>query len=264
MIKIWEHLNAVLKIKRMKGDYFNLFKERELKAVFSCLRPESFDNALEIGAGNGYFATLYKRYVKNILCTELSDVIFQAIPYEGITYRQMDAEKLLEQKDLNEKFDLIVANNVLEHIPEVDKTLSDLHKLLSDDGVLIAYLPNRLWKFLHIFLYLPERCATLIDSRDFSFRNIKNVFTVDTNGNNLNLKEKNHFKLKNIFVPISPHGANLSHIVEFRKFGKRYWKKKFTNNGFEVVKTKGSTFSTGYMFGYVGLQKLMEKIGVFT
>ena len=264
MIKTLKNLINQFKIKRIKGDYFNLLKERELKAVFSNVPLDAFDNALEIGAGNGYFATLYKKHAKKILCTELSDVIFQAVPTQGITYRQMDAERLIENNCTPERYDLIVANNVLEHIPEIDKTLLDLRKLLADDGVFVIYLPNRLWKFLHIFLYFPERVATLIDSRDFSLRNIKNVFTVDTNGNNLNLKEKNHFTLKNIFIPISPHGANLSHLVEFYKFGKAYWKKKFRNNGFRVVKVKGTTFSTGYMFGYVSFQKVMEKMRIFT
>ena len=55
MIKTLKNLINQFKIKRIKGDYFNLLKERELKAVFSNVPLDAFDNALEIGAGNGYF-----------------------------------------------------------------------------------------------------------------------------------------------------------------------------------------------------------------
>lgn len=40
------------------------------------------------------------------------------------------------------RFDTIVLNQVLEHLPDPIKTLSDLHRLLSPDGTVIATTPN--------------------------------------------------------------------------------------------------------------------------
>lgn len=51
---------------------------------------------------------------------------------------QMDLIKL----QMNDKFDIILCNQVLEHIKEDEMVLKNLYKILKDDGIMILGVPN--------------------------------------------------------------------------------------------------------------------------
>jgi SAM-dependent methyltransferase len=61
----------------------------------------------------------------------------------GLTYRVVDHDWRLPYDDGS--FDTVVAGGVLEHVPDDEASLGELHRVLAPDGTLIVtFLPNRL------------------------------------------------------------------------------------------------------------------------
>ena len=61
----------------------------------------------------------------------------------------------------NEYFDLVICNDVIEHVPSHDDLLKSLHGKLKPDGYLVASVPN--------VRYLPHLKELLID-KDWRYR----------------------------------------------------------------------------------------------
>ena len=81
-----------------------------------------------------------------------------------------------EDFNYNQKFDLILALNILEHVENPSKFLMNCHNLLSDSGVLVLQTPN--YKSLDAFLFKRRYWGGLHSPRHFviySFRSLKQV-----------------------------------------------------------------------------------------
>lgn len=104
--------------------------------------PRSARRILDIGCGEGVFGSILK--------TELQAEVWgiEMDPASGLV-----AEKVLDKvivndafgaldKMVGETFDVIVLNDVLEHFFENEKLLKLLKNFLSEDGVIVASIPN--------------------------------------------------------------------------------------------------------------------------
>lgn len=251
-------------IKHNSWKYFLDFKRRSLEKIFKNIPDKFFEKCLIIGAGNCMQADMLEKYCKKIICTEIDPRINEKVSTDTITYMQVDGENLLETfKD--EHFDLIFTSSVFEHIPDIDKTLADIKTLLTEDGISINYMPNVLWKILHIGLHFIDKLVCILDRRIlFKPKEIKQLFITNDNYNNVKSDYKYEFHLKNIFIPIAPHGCGKNHIEEFYNFSGYAWNKKFDKAGFKLLNSQGTTFSSGYIFGYEVLQNILELLGIYT
>lgn len=97
---------------------------------------------LDVGCGNGNIS----RYVgaKGHLVTGI-DISANAINkakeltnLPNVKFRNIPAEKL----DSNDKFDLIICSEVIEHLSIPEQVLTTLKKLLNSNGTLIVTVPN--------------------------------------------------------------------------------------------------------------------------
>ena len=69
-----------------------------------------------------------------------------------------------------ESFDIVVSNQVIEHVSDYSAYLTTLTRLLKPGGILLIACPNRLWPFeahsnLPFIHYLPRRSARKMASR---------------------------------------------------------------------------------------------------
>jgi 2-polyprenyl-3-methyl-5-hydroxy-6-metoxy-1,4-benzoquinol methylase len=94
---------------------------------------------LDIGCGTGEFLNACKENGWNITGIEPSEIARKkAEQKHNIT--PLSQEKLFE---INEKkFNVITLWHVLEHIYQLDKTIEQIGKIISDEGVLIVAVPN--------------------------------------------------------------------------------------------------------------------------
>lgn len=144
------------------------------------------DKLLEIGAGFGIFCEeMVKKNVFNeIVGIEASDSLAETCTKKG--FRIYNG--LLEQLEINETFDCIVAFEVLEHIFNPQKFLEISSKLLKANGILMLTFPNYNGFDIGIL-------GTISDSIDHEHQNYFNEKSVSI------LLEKTGFVLSSVSTP---------------------------------------------------------------
>jgi 2-polyprenyl-3-methyl-5-hydroxy-6-metoxy-1,4-benzoquinol methylase len=91
---------------------------------------------LDIGAGTGDFLSVAKNDGWKITGIEPSDRAKAIAKNKGVSFVSATSE--LE----NESFDVITMWHVLEHVPDLDKQIKELKRLLKPTGTLLIAVPN--------------------------------------------------------------------------------------------------------------------------
>jgi SAM-dependent methyltransferase len=131
------------------------------KALDGQLR--SFDRALELGAGTGYFSLnlLQAGVISDATCTDISPGMVDALAANAQTLglevdaRVADAEALPFD---DASFDLVLGHAVLHHLPDLDRAWREIHRVLAPGGVAVfAGEPSRYGDRL---ANVPKRAAS--------------------------------------------------------------------------------------------------------
>ena len=142
--------------------------------------PQSARTILEVGCGAGAFLRLLERDDRELWGVELNES--EARQAEAYCHRVLVGDIMQLLAELPEKhFDCIVFNDVLEHLAWPCKVLEKVRSLLSDDGVVVASIPNiryidtfvkeMLWQ--KDFRYRPE--GGILDETHFRFFTSKSM-----------------------------------------------------------------------------------------
>jgi len=150
------------KLKLMEGIYqdnpmFDYVNKMIARAVLNYLKimNKIQPNIIEIGAGTGsstkFILPLIKEtnpyyYFTDISLVFLKDAKNNFNDYKNITYQIYNIEEP-PLKELNNKFDIVVANNVLHATRDMEKTLSNVKALLKENGMLILGEGTRKYDF---------------------------------------------------------------------------------------------------------------------
>ncbi len=130
-----------------------LYKDKET-TYYTHARPELLEfitdtnnikKILDVGCGSGLFAqTLKKIYKFEVWGIEPNE---QAAAEAGTKIDKIINNIFLDDLPelIGQKFDLIFFNDVLEHLADPAETLSYCKKLLTDNGQIIASIPNIRW-----------------------------------------------------------------------------------------------------------------------
>lgn len=108
---------------------------------------------LDIGTGNGEIASyLSERY--DVVSV---DVIDLRTVRDGFTFVQLNGGRLPFG---DKSFDVVVSNHVIEHMANADLLLSEIGRVLKDDGIAYLATPNRFWPWevhnkIPLLHYLP-------------------------------------------------------------------------------------------------------------
>ena len=103
--------------------------------LINSLQPNK-GRILDIGAGTGDFLSVAKNDGWEIIGVEPSDRAKGIAKNKGISFVEETSE--LE----NHSFDVISMWHVLEHVPDLDKQIKELKRLLKPTGTLIIAVPN--------------------------------------------------------------------------------------------------------------------------
>jgi SAM-dependent methyltransferase len=112
--------------------------ELALAAVRSGLPPtRAMPDVLEVGCGPGVFAARLLAECPGIalLATDQSYGLVQRAIERGVTATMMDVQQLLAPDDA---YDVAVAMWMLYHVPDLDKGLAELRRVLRPGGRLVA------------------------------------------------------------------------------------------------------------------------------
>lgn len=93
---------------------------------------------LDVGAAHGWFLEAASGHFQ-VLGMEPDTAVAQQTAARGLPVRQGFFPDALEA---DERFDVIVFNDVIEHIPDIRSALAACHERLTPGGILVLNLPN--------------------------------------------------------------------------------------------------------------------------
>lgn len=245
-----------MKIREDLVEYQHKYKRKELDFIFSKCPERFFSKGLELGAGDGFQATLLVKYVSKLVSTELRPEILKNKNTESIEYRVCNAEEVANMFDSKE-FDLVFSSNLLEHLQNPHQALSGVCEILKDDGISIHIMPNPFWKFCHLLFYLPNRFLIALERIPQKGR----ISSASKEGTELKIKSAKKPFIHRALT-LKPHGASNGNIKEFFAFTKSRWIREFKKANLELIRIIKGPVHSGYGFGLDRLRDIMEKIGV--
>ena len=120
----------------------------KLKRIMERLFEKRYKRILDIGCGSGYYFTLLSEYCERLEGIDFSpELIGQAKQLikrnrlKNFNVRVSDSKKI---PFADESFDCVFAMDVLHHFQELDKSVSEIHRVLKKGGVFVAIEPNAL------------------------------------------------------------------------------------------------------------------------
>ena len=99
--------------------------------------------ALDLGCNVGYGSKIISKRAKNVIGVDVSE---KSIKEASLKYQSDNIEfKLIDGKTLpfpSNTFDIIISCQVIEHIIDYEKYLSEVHRVLKNDGLVFFTTPN--------------------------------------------------------------------------------------------------------------------------
>jgi SAM-dependent methyltransferase len=130
--------------------------------------------AIEIGACRGDFVSVLTQLGMQTCGLEHSSASVAIARERGLDVR----EGYLPTTALDNKFDLVVCNNYLEHQPDIKIFVKKIHELLADEGVVYVSVPNLdyilnrscLYEFVadHLVYFRDQPLRNLFESNGFA------------------------------------------------------------------------------------------------
>ncbi len=131
------------------------------------LRPFSELDVLDVGCGYGATAMELARHCRHVVGLEPGRSLYES-GLRLLAERQSGNVELkhagIEELDAEDRYDLVVLDNVFEHLPDQPGALTRLLRALRPGGVMYILTPNKLWPFeahygLPFLGWLPLRWA---------------------------------------------------------------------------------------------------------
>jgi SAM-dependent methyltransferase len=213
-------------------------------------------HVLEIGGGTGYQASLIASTGASIDSIDVAEPLpgveihFPVRTYEG---------KALPFPD--DYFDVVFSSNVLEHIPDLRTTLSEVRRVMKSDGRAIHILPTpawRTWTSLSHYIHISRRLVELVSGRRHSQKSAPPARAGKP------VRARGTWNAIKRVLRDGPHGEYPSAISELWYFSRRRWLKLFQETGFELVEDRPSgIFYTGYgTFPSISIERRRELAGI--
>ncbi|RNI23832.1 class I SAM-dependent methyltransferase [Flexivirga caeni] len=105
------------------------------------LREANVHKVLEIGCGRGDFASRMRDELgADVLATDRSEAMVEATRSRGLVAQVIDATELPYE---DASFDAVVAMWMLYHVPDLDRTLGEVRRVLTPGGVFVSVTNGR-------------------------------------------------------------------------------------------------------------------------
>ena len=115
-------------------------RRENFQIILSALIPQmpTGSRLLDVGCAHGWFLDMAKKHFR-AFGIEPDEQLYCAASSRGLSVRLGYFPEVLDQA---EKFDVIVFNDVLEHIPDIQKVIAQCHSSLVMGGLLVLNLPS--------------------------------------------------------------------------------------------------------------------------
>lgn len=203
-------------------DYFQKLFEKAVEAnrnnIISLLENNYERNYLDLGCDDGNLTIKFAKAIgtKNIYGVEIVDEKIKIAEGNGIKIKKFDLNSRFDLKD--DFFDVVSANQVVEHVHDSDNFLSEIYRILKPDGYAIISTENAS-SWCNIF-------ASIFGWQIFSLTNFSD-------------------KKQGIGNPLALHrnsGSGLGYGNHVRIYNIRGLKEYFDTFGFKVEEIKGAGY----------------------
>lgn len=121
---------------------------------------------LDLGCGDGENIAWLSKYLSSTYASDYN--LLRLIRASRVpVYKQLFMADVTDYPTLDDTFDVIFFNHVLEHIPDDDKALSEVHRILKPGGLLILGVPNEGAFFWQLAYKLQPKSLTISDHVHF-------------------------------------------------------------------------------------------------
>jgi len=132
---------------RLKGvkkiEDYPSYRERH-RAFPSIFEERNHKRILDVAAGVGCAAQrINDLYPGFVVCNDITDTCLEILCQQGLTTLSFDIDDNNQSFPFAQNsFDAIVSLATLEHVINLDRHLSEMHRILNDDGYLYISSPN--------------------------------------------------------------------------------------------------------------------------
>ncbi|CAN5555704.1 hypothetical protein BH11BAC2_BH11BAC2_04440 [soil metagenome] len=206
------------------------------------LLPDVYpETVLELGCGVGYQSAFLAQIAKKVVATDLPDEDMATHTPGMIQAKSLHQQLNISNVELlgcsaeslpfpDNSFDMVYSSHVLEHIPDQDKALREIYRVLKPGGIHFCVVPasfEKVYAFFNYYVYLTQR----------AFYHLLNKLKTSkvSQGSNANedhesstLKSSMQSQLKYFPFP-PPHGAYPNFIAELKNWTPSKWRKKIEN-----------------------------------
>lgn len=189
--------NAGLDMDYAKAHFLPVadWTSRELSSALALMPPNQFETVLDVCAGTGFVSLsvmrkrLFKKCVAIDLNTQALKLLEERARKEGIEGIEIRSGNIMATGFASNTFDCIMGNSFLHHLPDNEKFLTEMHRILKPGGVIcITGEPsptNYYWAnyFQRIILRMvgkkhgPRGPLTLTDIWEFSTDGLVKLLT---------------------------------------------------------------------------------------
>jgi MoaA/NifB/PqqE/SkfB family radical SAM enzyme/SAM-dependent methyltransferase len=136
-----------------------------------------FNNLLDVGTGCGFYLPILKKYAKNIHASDYNNKMISLsknlISVKKLKNTTIHKDNIINSNFKNKQFDSALGYNVLHHLDNPKKAISEIHRILSDNGIYMGVEPNVWNPFVFLFHLFKSNERQALNLR---IDNIKNKF----------------------------------------------------------------------------------------
>ncbi len=206
----------------------NALRQENCRTIVALTRQFAAPRAntlLDVGSAQGWFLEAASRAF-DVLGVEPDEVLAKQAAACGLPVRIGYFPQVLAD---GEQFDIIVLNEIIEHIPDIRAALRDCHQRLTPDGTLVLNLPsshglcyrmaklfarlglrgafNRLWQqgmpSPHVHYFNPANLTRLVEREGFTLRHSTELAVV---------KKEGMWRWMTVFGQVHPFKAPLRYL----------------------------------------------------
>lgn len=169
--------------------------QKRVSKVLAITAKQHFRVALDLGCGNGGYSRELTKIADLVVGIDpyfqhLTPFWEESQPNRGIRYLAGCAEDIPVKTGA---IDFVFCNEVIEHVADVESTVLEIYRILTDGGVAALYSPNRFYPFdQHGFYFgktflgnkfpfvtwIPRRFSSLVfdfPARNFTYFSLRKV-----------------------------------------------------------------------------------------
>ncbi|MBW2977284.1 class I SAM-dependent methyltransferase [Candidatus Woesearchaeota archaeon] len=150
------------------------FKER-LKINLKLVKSVKGKRLLDIACGRGYYSNEFSKYF-NVDAIDLSRkaIEFAKSKFPNVEFKRGNCYSMPYRNGL---YDIVVCNNIIEHIKYPKKLLKEANRVLKKRGYILISTPNkyRLTNIINIILNMPLKMASKYHFKEYSHSEIKKI-----------------------------------------------------------------------------------------